>query len=288
MRPAVRPSCLLRQMSRSNADPSLATAPNLPSTRRWKLLIAYDGRSFSGWQSQPSQNTIQDHLEGAFSAILGRPSPRVHGAGRTDARVHAEGQTAHVDLPAPASLDAAAWTRALNVRLPPAIRVLRVEVAGPEFHARFSALAKTYRYEIDSAPVLSPFRSGLAWFRPQRLNAGAFDRLAQALRGPHDFAAFAAQRGPGAPPPRSTIRTMTQVALDQNRQGSLILRFTADGFLYRMVRLLVGGMVRCASGRWPEAAFLALLHHPGGAAHCTWCAPPDGLYLESVHYPPGS
>ncbi|HUF61082.1 MAG TPA: tRNA pseudouridine(38-40) synthase TruA [Verrucomicrobiales bacterium] len=270
---------------RTSADPPPVPAsdPPLP-TRRWKLLIAYDGRPFSGWQSQPSQNTIQDLLEGAFAGILGSRSPRIHAAGRTDAGVHAEGQAAHIDLPAAASLDAAAWTRALNVRLPPAIRVLQVEPAAPGFHARFSALSKTYRYEIDTAPVLSPFRSGLAWFRPQPLDHDILDRLAQALLGPHDFAAFAAHRGPGTPPPRSTGRTVTQARLDQKPPGSLVLRFTADGFLYRMVRLLVGGMVRCASGRWPETAFLDLLHRPGAAGHCAFCAPPDGLYLESVHY----
>src|SRR5919108_6255201 len=123
-------------------------------SQRLKLTITYDGAPFAGWQSQSHRNTIQDHLERAFERVLGKPV-RVHGAGRTDAGVHALAQCAHVDLP-DRRLSAARWTDALNALLPPAIRILRCRYVTDDFHARLSAKAKIYHYKIWSGPVLPP------------------------------------------------------------------------------------------------------------------------------------
>ena len=124
---------------------------------RIKLTIAYDGAPFEGWQSQPGGNTVQDHLERAIAEVAG-DAIRVSGSGRTDTGVHALGQVAHFDPPEGSRMDAGAWLRALNTKLPAAVRVLDAEGVAGDFHARFSATAKTYQYQIDTAPVLHPLR----------------------------------------------------------------------------------------------------------------------------------
>ncbi|PYJ23879.1 MAG: tRNA pseudouridine(38-40) synthase TruA, partial [Verrucomicrobia bacterium] len=129
--------------------------------RRLKLIVAYDGAEFAGWQSQFHRNTIQDHLERAFARVIGKPV-RVHGAGRTDAGVHALGQCAHVEV-TNGRLSAPRWTNALNALLPPTIRVLRCRYMSNDYHARLSAKGKIYRYRIWSADVLPPFEYRRAW-----------------------------------------------------------------------------------------------------------------------------
>src|SRR5260370_27450439 len=130
-------------------------------SRRLKLVVAYEGTQCAGWQSQSHRNTIQDHLERAFERV-GDKRVRVHGAGRTDAGVHALAQCAHVDL-ATNNLSAVRWTRALNSLLPPTIRGLRCRYVPKHFHARFSAKVKVYRYRIWSAAVVPPLECGPAW-----------------------------------------------------------------------------------------------------------------------------
>src|SRR5881398_1496449 len=129
--------------------------------RRLKLIIAYDGAPFSGWQSQSHRNTVQDHVERAFERVRGKPT-RVHGAGRTDAGVHALAQCAHVDLPAQ-RYSSDRWVCALNGVLPPTIRIMQCRFVPESFHARFSAKGKIYRYRIWNADVLPPLENGRAW-----------------------------------------------------------------------------------------------------------------------------
>ena len=128
--------------------------------RRVKLIIAYDGTGFSGWQSQANGDSIQDRIEAAFAQVV-KQKIRVHGAGRTDAGVHALGQCAHADVTA--SLQPDVLLAALNASLTPAIRILRCQFVAPTFHARFDACGKVYRYRIATTPVLSPFEVGRAW-----------------------------------------------------------------------------------------------------------------------------
>jgi tRNA pseudouridine38-40 synthase len=250
---------------------------------RLRLTIAYDGRPFAGWQSQPGGNTVQDHLEAALAKILKTdPPPVIHGSGRTDTGVHALGQVAHFDAPESCSMDTGAWLRALNVHLPPAIRIMEMQAAEPGFHARFDATGKTYRYRIWNADVLPPLEAGRAWHVPRAID---FPLLADACRmceGTHDFSAFAANRGDGKDAGRDTVRTLWSVGID--RDGPcLTLTFRGTGFLYKMVRLLTGSLVRVALHRAPAAWMQQLLSFPGDAK-THHLAPADGLYLVNVEY----
>ena len=147
---------------------------------RLRFTVAYDGAPFAGWQSQASGNTIQDHLEKSFATVA-RQDVRVHGAGRTDAGVHALAQCAHVDLSS-ASIPAWQWIEALNGALPPAIRVLSCRYVSTEFHARFSAKGKVYRYRIWNAKVLPPLEFGRAWHVHTPLDFVAMSEEAKCLR----------------------------------------------------------------------------------------------------------
>src|SRR5438105_9304572 len=212
-------------------------------SRRLKLVISYDGRDFAGWQSQRHGNTVQDQLETAFERVCGTRLA-VTGAGRTDSGVHAVGQCAHVDVPA-GQFPAERWLKALNGVLPPAIRILRGRFVEQSFHARFSAKGKVYRYRIINGAVRPPLEISRAWHVPSPLDRELLARAAKLFRGQHDFAAFAANRGKEQ---RSTIRTVEYVRI--TGQGKLIeIEFSADGFLYKMVRMMVGEMVRCALGK---------------------------------------
>jgi tRNA pseudouridine38-40 synthase len=246
-------------------------------SRRLKIIVAYDGAPFAGWQSQSHRNTIQDHLERAFECISGE-RVRVHGAGRTDAGVHALAQCAHVDL-AKDRLPAPRWTDALNALLPPATRVLRCCYVSKNFHARLCAKGKIYRYRVWSGSVLPPFEYGRVWHVPCPLDLKLLKKAASQFVGTHDFAAFAANRGK---PEKSTIRTIYSVAV--RRKGPCVMiDFNGDGFLYKMVRLIVGSLVRCALGKSRIEDVTDQL----AAAHANdrcFAAPAEGLFLVRVRY----
>src|SRR5262249_29949865 len=248
-----------------------------PMSRRLKLVIAYNGAPFAGWQSQSHRNTIQDHLERAFERVLGKPVC-VHGAGRTDTGVHALAQCAHVDLPN-GRLSPARWIEALNASLPPTIRVLRSRYVSSDFHARLSAKGKTYRYRIWSAPVLPPFEYRRVWHTARPIDLEILKRAAKHFVGTHDFAGFAANRGKQE---MSTVRTIYSVRV--RRKGPcLTIEFDGDGFLYKMVRLIVGSLVKCALGKM-EVEDLAARLHSGRVGPARFAAPGDGLFLVRVRY----
>ena len=250
--------------------------PGLPIARL-RLTVAYDGGAFSGWQSQPNGNAVQDHLVTAFHQILGT-TPKVHGAGRTDAGVHALAQVAHVDVPK-GKFSREVWLAALNAHLPREMRVLRCQVVPLDFHARFSARGKVYRYRIWNAAFLHPLEVNRSWHIPQRLSTDVLRQAAKVLVGTHDFAAFAANRGT---PSESTVRTISSIGVW--RKGSEVtLAYSGDGFLYRMVRLLTGSVVQVARGRYDLAWLADLLEQPKGRkSH--HLAPAGGLYLVKVKY----
>lgn len=242
---------------------------------RLKLTIAYDGGPFLGWQSQTCGNTIQDHLEAAFQKICNRRII-VHGAGRTDAGVHASAQCAHADAEHP-RFSAHDWIPALNANLPPEIRVLQCTRVAAGFHARFSATGKIYTYRIWNDPILSPFEIGRAWHLPGRIDIAPLKTCATLLAGTHDFAAFAANRGK---PVEDTVRTVHKITVAQ--KGPLItLAFHGNGFLYKMVRLMTGTMIRCAQGRANGQWMQDLLE---GKTKTSFAAPACGLYLTRVIY----
>jgi len=262
-------------------------------SRRLKLIVAYDGASFAGWQSQSHRNTIQDHVERAFARVLGRPA-RVHGAGRTDAGVHALAQCAHVDLP-DNRLSVARWSEALNALLPPTIRVLRCQYVANDFHARLSAKGKIYRYRIWLASVLPPFEYGRAWHIPRPIDLTILRRAARQFVGTHDFAGFAANRGKSGrrgdtgssrrtagEQEKSTIRTIYSVRV--RKTGPCVtIEFDGDGFLYKMVRLIVGTLVRSALGKVSIDNVAARLNS-GQVGTTRFVAPAEGLSLVRVRY----
>ena len=243
---------------------------------RLKMIIAYDGTPFAGWQSQSHGNTIQDHLERAFGRITGTPA-RVHGAGRTDAGVHALAQCAHVDVNK--ALPPARWIEALNALLPPAIRVLRCRHVSKKFHSRLSARGKMYRYRIWSAPVLAPFEYRRAWHIAHSLDLKVLKRAAKHFVGAHDFAGFAANRGKLE---KRTVRTINSVRVRQ-KGPCVTIEFDGDGFLYKMVRLLVGALVKCALGKMRVEDLVARLDS-GHATPPRLAAPAEGLVLVRVRY----
>jgi tRNA pseudouridine38-40 synthase len=246
-------------------------------SRRLKLIIAYDGAPFAGWQSQSHRNTVQDHLERAFERVLGKPV-RVHGAGRTDAGVHALAQCAHVDLPND-RLSAVRWTEALNAMLPPTIRVLRCRYVSNDFHARLSAKGKIYRYTIWLAPVLPPFEYRRTWHIARPIDLKTLKRAAKHFVGTHDFAGFAAHRGKQE---QSTVRTIYSVRVRQ-KGPCLTIEFDGDGFLYKMVRLIVGSLVKCAFDKMHVEDLTPRLDS-GQMGPARFAAPAEGLFLVRVRY----
>ncbi|MEO6970166.1 MAG: tRNA pseudouridine(38-40) synthase TruA [Chthoniobacterales bacterium] len=257
--------------------PNESSGPLFKGGRRLKLIIAYDGAGFSGWQSQARGDTIQDRIEAAFAQVLGQDM-RVHGAGRTDAGVHALGQCAHVDLP-PTRLTPTVLASAVNASLPPQIRILRCRFVAKTFHARFSSRGKVYRYRLATTPVLSPFERGRAWHVTGKIDDPSLRACARLFVGTHDFAGFAANRGH---PVTSTTRTIRKVRVHRTKARTVI-EVEGDGFLYKMVRLMVGAMVQCALGKRSLGEVRDRLQ---GLAtdRARFVAPADGLTLVRVMY----
>lgn len=244
---------------------------------RLKLTVAYHGTAFAGWQSQAHRNAVQDEVERALRKICGA-HVRVQGAGRTDAGVHALGQCAHVDLP-DSRLSAGNWTTALNATLPPTVRVLRCRFVSPQFHARFSATGKTYRYRIWSAPILPPLELNRVWHVPQPLDVDLLTAAGRMFVGKHDFAAYAANRGKKE---ECTVRTISALKVRQ-RAANVAIEISGDGFLYKMVRLMVGAMIRVALDKMGVEEIASGLQ-TGRANRSRYVAPAHGLYLVKVWY----
>ncbi len=245
----------------------------------YRLLIAYIGTNYAGWQRQENALAVQQALEEALLAVLGQRF-RVFGAGRTDAGVHARGQVAHLTVPAGAAPDDLPRTLSLGVNhhLPPDIRVLRAVEDRNDFHARKSAAAKTYSYRLCRARVIDPFRAPFVIPAPRDLDVDRLENAARLIAGRRDFSAFAKAGGSHRQPIRRVYRAEWTEVCDE-------LRFliTGDGFLRGMVRALVGTTLDVGRGRRSLADFEALLRGmPRTAAGPN--APARGLCLETVHY----
>ena len=246
--------------------------------RTLKLTIQYDGTGYVGWQRQPNGTSIQALLEDALAPIEGA-AVTVHGAGRTDSGVHALGQVASVALASP--LEPPAMARALNAVLPPDVRVLGIDEADADFHARFSARAKTYEYRIINAPLVSAFLHRYVWHVPQPLDLESMRTAAGPLVGRHDFAGFQAAGSDVA----TTERTILDFEVEDGGGYDLplVLRITGDGFLRHMVRNIVGTLVEVGTGRWDPWRLLAILDSRE-RAQAGPTAPPRGLFLTQVTY----
>lgn len=243
--------------------------------RTLKLTVAYDGTVYCGWQRQINGISVQQRIEEAFAPLTGE-APTVTGAGRTDAGVHAEGQVASVRVGIPHPC--AAIRRAVNVHLPPDIRVLDVEDAPDAFHARFDARGKTYRYRMVTADVVHPFERWFVWHLPGRFDAAAMQSAAHTLIGTHDFAAFQAARTDVT----ETVRTIRRVELTATTDG-LTLEIEGDGFLRHQVRTIMGTLVDVGARRRDPGSLPALLASKDRSLAGD-TAPPQGLTLVAVHY----
>ena len=258
-----------------------------------KITLAYDGTAYVGWQRQAEGVSIQGVLEEALARLAGAPVT-VHGAGRTDAGVHALGQVASARIAT--AHEPLVIRRALNAMLPGDIRVLAVEEAVPGFHARYSALGKTYEYRIWQGDVQPPFARVWSWHVPRPLDVDAMDRAVRRLEGRHDFSAFQSAGSRVATAVRTVARAGVEVrepsAETWGDSGAaagpggrlVVVRLEADGFLRHMVRAVVGTLVEVGEGRREEASTAALLESRDRAASGA-TAPPHGLVLVRVIYP---
>lgn len=246
---------------------------------RLKLLVAYDGRPFRGWQSQATGDGVQDLIERAAADICGEPV-RMHGAGRTDAGVHALGQCAHFDPPGSCRLSEENWLRALNASLPVEIRVMRVRRVRQDFHARFDAKGKHYRYTVCNGSVLAPFEVGRAWHVPGVLDRSALSDALRLYEGTHDFSSFSARR---RPVDRDATRTIRRAEARWKAGGRIEMNFIGDGFLYKMVRILTACAVRVALGKESLGRLQEMLENPE-PTQARHVAPAGGLCLLRVWY----
>ncbi len=242
---------------------------------RLKLSIAYDGAAYKGWQSQPFRLTVQDFLEDALLRITGGRVV-VHGAGRTDTGVHALGQGAHMEVPP--LFPAEEWQRILNHNLPPTIRVMRCQEVPKTFDARHSSKGKVYRYLIRNHHVILPHEADRVWMVPGKLDMGLLRAAAATFVGKHDFRSFTMNRKA----PTRTVRNISKITV--TKKASLIaITFQGEGFLYRMVRMLTGSMVRVAQGLDELSTLESRLKNPR-SPQWDHVAPAGGLCLVKVLY----
>ena len=242
----------------------------------YKLLLQYDGTDFHGWQIQEGRRTVQGELTYALSLIEGR-SVNVHGSGRTDAGVHAEGQVASVEIQreiTPSKLRAA-----INGNIGRDVRVLSCEVAANDFHARYSALEKTYVYRVVNGPVISPF-----WWRYAHHDARTFDldrmkAVGELFCGEHDWTAFSAAQSDV----EDRVRTVTGVEITERPDSLIEFRVSANGFLRNMVRAIAGTLMAVGRGELDRDAVAGAIE-TGVRPKAAVTAPACGLTLVSVRY----
>ncbi|SDP73627.1 tRNA pseudouridine(38-40) synthase TruA [Desulforhopalus singaporensis] len=254
----------------------------LPWNRRLKLLIAYDGSSFSGWQRQKHDRTIQGEIEKCLS-IMTNEDIFLHGAGRTDGGVHAEGMVAHFDCSS--RIPDQNFMRGLNSMLPGAIRILDTNTCDPSFHARFSAIGKKYHYTVFTGKVHPPRIRLYSHHVTAPLNLATINSCLQAVVGTHDFSSFenSGSRDKSLTGGRGAVRTIYSARLLQQDKDCLVFEFIGDGFLKNMVRNLVGTILEAGRGKFDAEQFAAILaakdRSSGGPT-----APPQGLFLKQVFY----
>ncbi len=248
--------------------------------RTLKLTLQYDGTDYVGWQRQAEGVSIQGLLEDALKPIEGA-AVTVHGAGRTDAGVHALGQVASVRLSA--TLDGTTLARALNAVLPLDVRVAQVEEVSDDFHARFSATGKVYQYRIVNGPFASPFLRRYVWHVIPKIDLAAVREASAVLVGAHDFAAFQRTGTSVA----STQRSVRRMEWTQHPDGLTVMEIEGDGFLRYMVRNVAGTLVEIGLGRWPASTMQHILESRDRARAGT-TAPAQGLFLIEVQYAGGA
>jgi tRNA pseudouridine38-40 synthase len=254
--------------------------------KTWKLVVEYDGTKYHGWQEQINARTVQGELRKAVEKVLGQ-RVEMQGSGRTDSGVHALAQVAHVKLErAPrAAVNTLHFARQLNDFLPPDISVVDASEAKPAFHARHDAVSRTYLYQISTRKTA--FAKRYVWWIKEVLDDKAMARAASLLPGRHDFGAFAA-KDPSRPG-ESTIVVVNSAELGMD-EHLIVFRIEASHYLWKMIRRVVGVLVKVGKGEVTEAQVLELLEgNPvAGLDVAAWTAPASGLFLEEVQYKAGA
>ncbi len=242
---------------------------------RYALTLAYDGSRFNGWQTQPSGAAAQDALERALAAIAGHEVATIC-AGRTDAGVHALRQVVHFDSGARRPLSA--WVRGVNAHLPEGLAVRAATPVPGEFHARYGALRRRYRYLLHRSPVRHPLLAGRAGWCFRELDVARMRAAAALLAGEHDFSAFRSSECQAASP----VRRLEELSLEE-RGAFVVFTFTANAFLHHMIRNLMGALLAVGEGRH-EPAWVGevLAGRDRRRAPATFA--PDGLYLDGAQY----
>ncbi len=244
-----------------------------------KLTIAYDGAAYQGWQVQKIGTGVQEKVEQALAKLF--PSrPQVHGSSRTDTGVHALGMVAHFEVaPADFRMTPSKLVLALNAWLPQDIRVLSAARVSVNFHARFDATGKEYRYFVWNHPGMNPLLRTTAWHVPRSLDLSAMRRAVPLFVGRYDFRSFTANPGYAR---QSTIRTLTRCAI--RKQGRLLtFIIEGEGFLYKMCRGIVGTLVQVGLGRFPAQEIRQMLAKKDRRV-AGMTAPAHGLILWKVSY----
>lgn len=244
---------------------------------RFKAIIAYDGTNYAGWQVQPDRITVQSEVERAIREVTGE-SPRVYCSGRTDTGVHAVGQVVHFELVS--KLPARRLFLALNSKLPPDIRILRIVKTRPDFDARFSATGKEYRYFIFSGPQIPPHLRFYCAHVFRKLDIKRMKAAAALLEGTHDFAAFSANPGHER---EGTVRTIYSLKVRRSSAGGILIVARGNGFLYKMVRSLAGFLIRVGTGEVAPEATVSILASKERTARVPTAAA-CGLFLWRVEY----
>ena len=254
-------------------------SPDVASTRRLRLLIAFNGSGYHGWQSGRSGYGVADMMQRVLAETLG-VTDDVVSSSRTDSGVHAHGLVAHADVPVKhANRKADALCALLNSKLPADIRIREVTWAAPSFHARFDAQWKEYRYSIWNSPVMHPLRNGQAWHVAVPLDIHAMRKAASTLTGLHDFRAFTSRRKGEL---GASTRNMMKLFVSRSG-GDVTIRLVADGFLYKMCRAIVGTLVLVGHGKLAPEEIPRLLEN-GSPRTPGANAPAHGLVLWQVGY----
>jgi tRNA pseudouridine38-40 synthase len=257
----------------------MSEADAASGTVRLRVVVAFDGKAYQGWQTQKTGCGVQQVLETALQRLFPGVGP-VHGSSRTDTGVHAQGMVAHFDLPTDQwRMTARKLVLAVNAHLPEDVRVMRAARATPTFHARFHAVAKEYRYQIWNAPAHHPLLRHTSWHLPRPLDVRSMRDAARHLVGTHDFQAFTANPGYARP---NTTRTLFRCQV--SRRGPLItVSIVGDGFLYKMCRGIAGTLAQVGLGKWSADAIPEILERRDRRV-AGMTAPAHGLVLWRVLY----
>ncbi|MBO1005382.1 tRNA pseudouridine(38-40) synthase TruA [Pseudogracilibacillus auburnensis] len=244
--------------------------------QRYKATLAYDGSRFSGFQIQPNARTVQKELENALGKMHKGKAVKVTGSGRTDARVHAKGQVVHFD--STLLLPPERWMKALNTLLPVDVSIVRVEAVQADYHARFDATGKTYKYVVYRAAIRDPFRHHYTAHFPYPLQINLMREAATELVGTHDFTSFCSAKTDV----NEKVRTVSELMIEE-LADELVFTFTGNGFLYNMVRIMVGTLLDIGSGKLASNQIPEILAGRDRTL-AGKTAPPEGLYLWEVYY----